>query len=174
MFLSRSTIDFALFNACWIANLYSAIHDLPWLGVSVTAVALTIHLIPDDSQGLESLVLLGIALSGYGWDTFLQQSSVMMFPLDSSVVPPLWLFSQWFALGLIFRDTLHWLRERYVLAALLGGTGGPLSYYSASRFGILQFGEPLVGSLLLMAVGWALLVPLYLYISGPGKDKLVP
>jgi hypothetical protein len=168
---SRSAVDFVLFNICWLANLYSALHSILWIGPTVTVVALAIHLFPDNNGGRESVILLFIVLSGYGWDTCLQWSGLMTFPLETAVIPPLWLFSQWFALGLIFRDTLRWLRRRYLLAALLGGTGGPLSYYSASGFGIIIFGEPTGWSLLVMGLGWAFLVPLFLFISGEIRGK---
>jgi hypothetical protein len=171
---SRSSVDFILFNVCWIANLYSALHSILWIGPAVTVVAVAIHLFPDDNRGREILILLVIVISGYGWDTCLQWAEFMNFPLDTGALPPLWLFSQWFALGLIFRDTLRWLRGRYLLAAFLGGTGGPLSYYSASGFGIITFGEPNGWFLLVMGLGWAFLVPLHLFISGVIRDKPTP
>lgn len=161
MLLSRTTIDFLLFNVCWMANLYSGIHSRLEIGLGVTVLALGIHLIQDRSPGRETLFLILVALTGYGWDTVLLKTGYLAFSVDGSSVLPIWLLTQWFAFGIIFRDTLEWMRKRYVLATVLGATGGPLSYYSASRFDLFALGSPTWQSILVMACGWGLLIPLY-------------
>jgi len=64
---------------------------------------------------------------------------------------------------MLFATTLNlsmrWLRGRIVLAAAIGCAGGPLAYLAGHRIGGIQFVDE-TSALLMLAVGWALLMPL--------------
>jgi hypothetical protein len=61
--------------------------------------------------------------------------------------------------------SLRWLKGRWVLAALLGGSAGPLSFYAGHRLGGVAFADP-VYSLTVLGLGWAVLMPLLLWLGG--------
>ena len=60
--------------------------------------------------------------------------------------------------------SLRWLRERYLVAALFGLIGGPMSYYAGAKLGGLTFIN-MQAALLALAVGWALITPLLVWLS---------
>jgi hypothetical protein len=71
----------------------------------------------------------------------------------------------WVNFALILNVSLRWLRGRYLLGAVLGFFGGPLAYFAGARLGAIRIPEPLALKLLVLALAWALAVPLLLRIS---------
>lgn len=155
-------VDFVLFNLCWIANAFSGMYSLPYLGPLTVLLSGIIHLTLVNEVGAE-ITFLGIAsVIGYLWDTILLRLGLLKFPAGSPVnYAPIWLFAQWIAFGFLFRHTIRWLRNRPVLGLLLGATGGSLSYYSATGLGVLSLSHPVWQPLLVMALGWGLIVPAF-------------
>jgi hypothetical protein len=61
----------------------------------------------------------------------------------------------------MLREPMRWMHGRPVLAALLGGVGGVLSYAAAQRLGACAFPDTAL-AVLVLGAGWALIVPLLL------------
>ncbi|WP_367401609.1 DUF2878 family protein [Geoalkalibacter halelectricus] len=78
---------------------------------------------------------------------------------------PLWVFIIWAQFATLFHYALFWLRGRYLLGAFCGLLGGPLAYWSGVRLGAADFGAHLLLSLLTLALVWALVTPLLIWLS---------
>jgi hypothetical protein len=106
--------------------------------------------------------LLGMAI-----DTLQQGLGLFTFAVESSwpFHLPLWIVVIWSLFSTILRFSLFWLRGRYLLAALLGALGGPLAYSSGISLGVAHFGDNPQLTIIVLAVVWALILPLLLWIS---------
>ena len=91
--------------------------------------------------------LVDAALSASGW---------LVFP--GHWILPFWLCVLWGCFAATLNNSLKFLQTRLPLAALLGATGGPLSYYAGTELGRLSFASTLA-TLLLLAAVWAALLP---------------
>jgi hypothetical protein len=103
---------------------------------------------------------------GLAWDGALLNLGLLAFspagPIDS--LPPPWMLALWPLFASTLNVSLRWLHARPVVAAVLGGISGPLSYWGGTRLGALQLPEPATG-LALLAAGWAVITPLLLVLA---------
>jgi hypothetical protein len=70
----------------------------------------------------------------------------------------------WVLFASTLNVSLRWLRGRWIVAALLGATAGPLAYYAGAKLGGVVIAEPLPGFIAL-AAGWASFMPLLIKLS---------
>jgi hypothetical protein len=74
---------------------------------------------------------------------------------------PAWIGALWLGFALTLNHSLAFLRQKPILSAALGLIGGPLAYFSAERgFHAVVIATPRLPVLLVLAIGWAILVPL--------------
>lgn len=158
--------NFVLFQIGWVACVWSAAENQPWIGVLVTTGVVLTHVLRAPLPKPElKLVFLALALglifdSLLVWQGWLQYSSGIVFPN----VAPYWIVALWGLFATLLNISLRWMRGRWVLAIVFGAAGGPAAYYGGLRFGALEFGNMPAG-LLALAIGWALLTPLLLALS---------
>ena len=81
----------------------------------------------------------------------------------------------WALFGTTLNVSLRWMRGRPVIAVLFGALGGPLSFWAGQRLGAVQITGPWTG-VAVLAVGWALILPLLLHLAGrlDRKDSGIP
>ncbi len=106
-------------------------------------------------------MLIFVVLLGPLSDVFYSEMGLIKYNSHQytlSWIPPLWIFFLW-ALFAVNINLFSWLKKRWVLAAVLGAIGGPMSYLSVVRLGGASLLKPL--PLVVMIVGgiWAILFP---------------
>jgi hypothetical protein len=159
----RKLLNFAVFQAGWFAAVLSAAHGRPAvaLAAAVVAIGLNLWLFSVD-RAQDFRLLLAVAAIGFGLDT-LQINLGAFAPAGSPMLPhlcPPWLAGLWGLLGTTLRASLGWLARRYLLAAWLGAIAGPLCYLGGARLGAAALPPNRVFSVLLLAAGWAAVMPL--------------
>ena len=93
-------------------------------------------------------LLLDGALAVTGW---LQYASPLL-----ALPAPIWILSLWLAFAMTLNHSMVFLRGKPLLAAGLGGIGGPLAYLGAARgFDAVVFTTPAWHAIALLSVGWA-------------------
>lgn len=158
--------NFLFFQAGYFACVLGGAAGHPSIGPAVVLVAVTWHLARAGDRIPESL-LLGLALViGAVFESAITVSGWVEYP--SGMVAP-WLAPVWIlALWLLFATTLNlclgWLRHRPWLAVLLGGVGGPLSFFGGSKLQAVTLLEP-VAVLATLAVSWAVMMPLLMWLA---------
>jgi hypothetical protein len=70
-----------------------------------------------------------------------------------------------------FMHALSWLRRYLWLAAVFAGVFGPLSYWLGDELSTADVGAPVILSLTIMAVGWAVLFPAGMYLTSRFKPS---
>lgn len=141
----------------WFACVFSAKWDLQVASIIFPLVA---WIVLDQSKALSrkgELVLLGLALVGVGFDSFLlsfeQIRFEKMISQEAGHNIPLWLVSLWF----LFVTTLPGLGNifsgRLGLAVLVGAVAGPLTYRAGEGFEVLFLNSEWV--LFIYSIFWA-------------------
>ena len=156
--MKRKIANFALFYAGWFASVY--FHDARSLLAVAAAVGLHIAL-----SGTKDARIIGWAiLIGTLADTLLERSGLLRYEGGPRLLffCPLWIAGLWALFGTTLHSSLGWLKGRPVTGALLGAIGGPLSYYTAARFGAVDIGTP---GLVAVGVEYAILVPILLVVA---------
>jgi Protein of unknown function (DUF2878) len=143
--------------AWWACALYG--NTGAWLALAWLLVHFSMH-----RQRVTELRIV-LACGAVGWlvDTTLSASGWLMLP-DSPWVLPFWLVVLWGCFAATLNNSMQVLQQRWLLAVLLGATGGPLSYYAGTELGRLAFPSTLP-TLLVLAAVWAVLLPGLLYLA---------
>ena len=104
-----------------------------------------------DLQMIGLLLPVGVLI-----DSILQAIGFFSFTWPGFPIP-LWLAVIWAALASLPHHSLGWMKKRILLSVLFGALGGPLAYWAGVRLGAATFHWPILSSLALLAVIWALL-----------------
>ena len=149
---SKFLVNLLGFNLVWA--LLVIVRD-PWTqAVALGFIAL--HFLwlagPQESRRVATLMLIGAIIDGIltrqGWFIF------------TPAVPwiPAWLILLWACFACTLQHSLKWSLAKWPVAAALGAIAGPFSYFAGQRFGAVEFGQPLVPTLALLAVIWGLIM----------------
>jgi hypothetical protein len=145
-----------LFQLGWFACVLSPAH--PGL-LLVALLALGIHLLWLSNWATEGKLLVSVLLVGSALDSFLLHLGLFDFGQPRLLIP-LWLALLWPLLASTLNHCLAWTARPWWRASLLGAIGAPLSYYAGAQ--LAGVGLPLGTwpTLALLAVIWALVMPL--------------
>lgn len=150
------------YQAVWFAAVIGAGHGSWWPGVACTLAFAAWRLAVSSRRGVELrlivvALLLGLVLEGVWVRTGLVSYAA---PWPSGEAPA-WLIALWLAFALTIVPLFGYLHARPALAALFGAIGGPLAYFGAARgWHAVLLPTPAWPSLLALAAGWALALPL--------------
>ena len=172
-----SLLNFLLLQAAWATCVLGAAARNGLVGPLVTLGLLAMHVAASKDRRAELRAILLAAAVGTLVDSGLVAAGFLRFsaggPLDEVLVP-IWIVSLWAAFGATFRGALAWLAPRPFLAAALSSVGGPLGFASARALGAVELAEPLPATLAVLALEYALLVPLLLRATRIGATHAEP
>jgi len=155
-----------LFQIGWFACVLTASNNLAWLGSLAAAGILIIHLSRAFDFRMEIKTIVLITAMGTLWDSILIQTQFYQFSHGILIagIAPYWLIALWALFATTLNLSLRWLKHRKILASALGFIVGPVSYYAGHRLGAIEFSNTTM-TLMLTAIGWAVILPLVLMIS---------
>lgn len=156
-------VNVALFQAGWFACVLGASHGLPWVGAAAAALIVAWHALRAARPARE-LALVGVAAAiGALFETALLRAGLVHFPGGGAVdgLAPFWMVAMWAMFATTLNVSLRWLRAHPALGAVLGGIGGPLSYYAGVRLGALEF-VAAGAAVAAIGIGWTVLTPVLL------------
>lgn len=174
-------LAFAGYEAVWFAAVIGAGRGLAWPGVAAT-LSFAAWRLGVSSHRIVELRLIGVALAigividglGVGLGLLGYASP---WPWAEA---PAWLTALWVAFALTIVPLFGYLYRRLWLAALFGAIGGPLAYLSAAHgWHAVVLSPPTWRALLLLAVAWAITLPLLCALARRGlranvDTKLAP
>jgi len=156
--VGRILVNGALFNAAWLALV--GLHN-PWLAPGIVAVHLGLHAWLLGAAAREFQFLGLLALAGFALDSLLFISGVLSAP-GVTLLPPLWLALLWPAFGTTLLHAFAGLRAIPFVAAAAGAVGGGTSYLAGVKLSPVEFGLEPMASLTVLALLWAILMPILL------------
>jgi hypothetical protein len=154
-------VNVVVYQCVWFACVLSAAALQPLIGIAVAIAAVLLHLYLAPAPRRELPLILLALLAGTVFESALIASGwVRAEPalLVGSVLP-LWMAVLWAAFATTLNVSLRALRHRYALSALIAAVGAPLAYVAGAAMGAMQWVNT-VPALVLVAVGWAVLLPL--------------
>ncbi|MEO8376352.1 MAG: DUF2878 domain-containing protein [Candidatus Sumerlaeota bacterium] len=169
-------LNFIAFQMSWWAVVISARHNLDAAGIAAVLILNAPFLWWSKSRRAFVAFLAAATLFGVMADSILLAAGVFRISAGWQVAAwlcPPWLAALWLNFAVTFDYAITWLRRRLLLAALLGSIGGPLSYWGGAKFGVLDFGSSAATTLTILAVSWAIAVPVLLWMR-QRLDALIP
>ena len=149
------------YELVWLAAVWGAAHDLPWLGAFALIPFALWYLSRPDGRADRWLFLV-VLLAGSCLDSIYAASGLIRYvsPVPSVHAAPIWIIAIWGAFALTLRHSFRFLHGRPWLAALLGALGAPLAYLGAGRLGhAVQFAHGELAAMVALALGWAVALP---------------
>ena len=165
--MTRTLLNLVAFNACWLATVLGAANGMPWLGPIAVLWFAAIHLSFARMPIAEAWLFAAAMMLGYALDSVLVLSGVLSFPDHAVMLWPstAWMVSLWGNLALTLHGCLAWMRGRYLVGVLFGGAGGPMAYWAGAGFGAVQLDQGTTLSLAMVAVEWAIAMPVLLWLA---------
>lgn len=157
----RLVANVVVYQCAWFACVLGAAANRPWLGIAAAAAAVLLHLYLAPSPRRELPLILLATLAGAAFESLLVASGwVRPSPaLLVGSVMPVWMVALWAAFATTLNVSLRALRHRYLVTAIIAAVGAPLAYGAGASLGALQWVQA-TPALLLVAGGWAVLLPL--------------
>ena len=149
---------FAISYLGWFGCVFSGKYELGLISYLIPAVFLVSYNRIERLNLSLCLVFSIITVLGLAFDTLaLHQEWIVMIHPHAGWVPPHWLISLWllFAFSVPMYNT--WLKEKYLLAAVLGFFIGPVTYFSGVKLGVLQMER--TEAFLFYALFWGFFFP---------------
>lgn len=164
----KAVANFVLFQISWFAAILGGAQGWPLLGSTPAIIVVAIHLYVNRDQLVrEALLIAGITLLGLIIETGFVSFGALHYAQATAdaVLPPIWIIALWFAFGTLPHGSLSWLSGRPWLQLFLGAVFGPLSYVSGAKLGAATLSAPLISSITIISVGWALAMVLIFQLA---------
>lgn len=163
-------VNFALYQVGWFACVLGAARGLPWVGAGLALACAAIHLLLVRDRVREALLLAVVAILGLTVDSLQLRLGVFTYPGGTPLagIAPPFIVALWLQFATLLHFGLRWMAGRYLLAAVLGFIGGPLSFWAGERVGAIEFPSP--GAYLALACVWAAVMPALIWLG----DRLAP
>ncbi len=167
-------LNLVLYKVGWFAGVTTAAAGYPVLGMMVIGALIMTHGWLSTSWRGELRLVLACGALGLLVDSLQTTAGVLNFPASQSAgwLAPAWIVMMWMQMGTTLRYCLRFLQGRYLLAAVLGAVGGPLSFAAGERMGaVMLHPNPWVamGSL---AATWVLAMPFMTWLASRDRDLL--
>jgi len=159
-------VYFVIGQLGWFACVLSAAHDVPWIGVATAIVLAAVHLAWVDRPLQEFKLLVSVVVMGAIWESMPVATGLLEYPNGTvlSGAAPYWILALWALFAAQFNTAFGWLKQRMLLASMLGAIVGPMSFRAGAALGAVRFVEPLPATVAL-AIGWAILMPALILFS---------
>ena len=173
--VNRTLLNFVAFQAGWFACVLGAANGMPWLGLLVVGLIVTLHIRSADQPGHELQLLALCVGSGLVFDSLLVSSGWVIYPsgMMFSGIAPYWILAMWALFSTTLNLSMGWLKRSLVLASVMGAVFGPLSYLAGERLGAIGLVDSR-SSLVALALIWALVMPMLTYVARRLDGTRVP
>ncbi len=159
-------INYLAFQVGWFAAVLGGANHLPWLGAiaAVAVIALHLHFANQPTKELQLIAIA--AFIGAFWDSLLVALGWLAYPSGTLIdgTAPHWIIAMWMMFATTLNVSLRWLKQRWILATLLGAISGPLTFYGGHKLGGVEFADPWL-ALTALAIGWGAIMPLLMAFS---------
>jgi len=135
-----------------------------------TLIVLVIHNRFIISDSVEWKFISVVVLIGCLWDMLMVSAGAIRYEDATVLGIPVWLVCLWLLFATTLMHSLYWMRRYLPLAVMFGALFGPASYWLGSQIAEAELSQPLMESMLTMAVGWGLLFPCGIYWAGKLKQ----
>lgn len=147
-----------------------AMRGAPWLGLMVFSLLVMFFLPYTEKKKERILLAIIVGVTGFLLDSILIMLNIYTVRIDTRwLLPaslcPEWILALWLNFG--FMLYIYWLilRRSYIISGLIGIIFAFIIFGNAHLNGLLDLHKPALVSLLIIAVIWAVLIPVFTIIS---------
>ena len=161
-------INGVFFYIGWGALVAGAAHDHPWSGSLLVVAALLFHFVVTTTRWRDLLYVTIVSLVGWMIDTVFLHVQLMSYAsptLGLSWVAPLWLLLLYAQFATAIEQSMVWMRNYAILAALAGPFGGITSYSLAAEIGAVTFLQDRLTVLIVIGCVWFVFLPGSFWLS---------
>ena len=174
--MNPKLINFVTFQVGWFTCVLSAANGTPWLGLVVVSAIVANHVLRASWPAHEAqLVTLAVAI-GLIFDSLLVSSGWLRYPsgLMLSNMAPYWILAMWALFATTLNSSMDWLKNKLLLASVLGAIFGPLSYMAGQRLGAIELIDGTKATIALALI-WSIAMPTLMCAASRfgGRHKLV-
>ncbi|MGH1460955.1 MAG: DUF2878 domain-containing protein [Neptuniibacter sp.] len=130
----------------------------------IVVILLLLHFCFHIQPVVEIQVVLVTGLMGYCIDCVLTILGVFRFE-NTLGITPLWLLLLWIGFCATLRQSLSFFNGKTYIAPIAGAIGGCFAYMAAANFNAVELTQSWLVSAVLIALIWAFLFPLLLWMS---------
>ncbi len=151
----------------WLALVLGAANGLHYVGLAMALGILALHLVRSPCALPEARLLLAAAAVGFLIETAILATGLVSYtaPALFSWLPPLWLVMLWPAFATLLNVTFRPFRDWVVAAVIFGFAVVPLAYYAGAQLGAMTLFAPILQSLCVVGLAWAVALPLLLALA---------
>lgn len=159
-------VNFIGFQIGWFACVLGAANDKELLGMIIALGIVIYHVVAQADPINELKLVLVAVVIGLFWETWVLSFSILRYPSHPEALfwAPTWLIMMWALFATTINLSMGWLKGRWVLAVLMGAIFGPLAFVAGEKLGAVVFLD-LILSMIVLAIGWGLLMPLLLWLA---------
>lgn len=159
-------INLSLFKVGWLAAVFAAASMLPALGTLAVLVVSGVHLYRAEHWQAELKLLVTAAVIGTVWESIVVQAGLLTYSTGTLAegMAPYWIVAMWVLFATTLNIGMRWLRRSWLIAAVAGAVGGPLSFIAGEKTGAVTFTDP-ASALLVISAGWAVILPVLVQIA---------
>ena len=165
--MKKILLNLALFQVGWVV---CVLGGNTW-AIAYTVPALLVHAWLVSENPAEWKMVAAAVVVGCLWDISMAMGGIITYAEATFVGIPLWLICLWFLFATTFMHCLLWLSRYRLLSIVLGAIFGPATYWAGASLSDAVLTTPLVTSLAVMALGWAILFPAGLIYAGKLNDE---
>jgi hypothetical protein len=161
-------IKSALFYGGWIYCVQSVKDCDPFNGTALISAILAYLFLVSNNRIADLVLVLSITVFGALTDSIYALTGMIIYKCTYATIPwiaPYWIVSLWMLFAALIRESFAWLYGRWWMATLLGSAGGVSSYLAAMRMGAAEFGVGALYGIIVLAIVWAIIVPLTVFYS---------
>ena len=161
--MTTRAVDTLAFNALWFQSVWfcTVLGRERFLPLAIVLLLVHIWLCRDYRAELRQLAVVG----GLGIAADAVLSAVGVFQFSGGVLVPLWLCCLWLAFAAVLGRSLAWMARLPLLASCIGAVAFPLNYWAGLRLEAVEFGYSVPATMGILAVTWALLLPLMFVLT---------
>lgn len=164
--MKKIIINIALFQLGWFCCVLAGANNLPLTGTVAALLVVMWHLTSTFDKSKELVLLLIAAAIGTTWESLLVSTGLLQYPSGTFIqgIAPNWIIAMWLLFATTLNVSLRWLKNRPIVAALLGAIAGPAAFFTGYKLGGVNIPD-LPVAMLVLAAGWSVLMPLLMSLS---------
>jgi len=147
--------------------LYVAIHEKYIVGGFAVLALLVLHVASSQNRFAEASVIILVGIMGGTVELINTSLGVYEYstaPFHFALLPT-WIVTIWFVIGATVRHTFRWLSNQLVIASIMGATLGSLTYFIASKLGVISFTGSYENFAIVSSLLWAAAFPVIILIG---------
>lgn len=151
-------ITFIMFQCVWFAAILGAGAGYIWLGPLAAVIFFIVFMVYISEHPMHDAEFAGVSiLIGTVMDTLTARVGAFTYPQPTwqTFLAAPFMLALWPAFSLMMVRCIKWIRKRYILGAVFGAVGGPLSYWSGAKLGAVELHPDAFRGLGLVAAEWA-------------------